>query len=82
MPANAGDAGSVPGSGRSPGGGNGKPRQYSYQDNPMDRAAWRAAVYGGHKELDTTEHAHKCILIFRLLRTSSGPVVKTLQSSS
>ena len=36
---NAGDPGSVPGSGRSPGEGNGNPRQYSCLENPMDRGA-------------------------------------------
>ena len=40
---------SIPGSGRSSGGGNGNPLQYSGQENPMDREAWRA------RELDTTE---------------------------
>ena len=48
-PANAGDtrdAGLIPGSGRSPGGGNGNPLQYSYLENPMDRGAWKATVYG------------------------------------
>ena len=47
-PANAGDrrdAGSVPGSGRSPGGGHGNPLQYSCLENPMDRGAWWATVY-------------------------------------
>ena len=43
---NAGDPGSIPGSGRSPGGGHGKPLQYSCLENPMDRGAWGAAVYG------------------------------------
>ena len=42
----AGDTGSIPGSGRSPGGGNGNPLQYSCQDNPMDSEAWCAAVHG------------------------------------
>ena len=37
---NAQDTGSVPGSGRSPGGGNGKPLQYSCLENPMDRGDW------------------------------------------
>ena len=55
LPANAGDAGSVPGSGRSPGGGNGNPFQDLCLENPMDREAWRATVHGGHKESDTTE---------------------------
>ena len=40
------DAGSIPGSGRSPGGGPGSPLQYSCLENPMDRGAWRAAVHG------------------------------------
>ena len=55
-PANAGDAGLIPGSGRSPGGGNGNPLQYSCLGNPMDRGAWRATVRGVTKESDTTEH--------------------------
>ena len=48
-PANAGDArdeGSIPGSGRFPGGGNGNPLQYSYLGNPKDRGAWWASVHG------------------------------------
>ena len=45
-PANAGDVGLIPGSGRSPGGGNGNPLQYSCLENPMERGAWRATVYG------------------------------------
>ena len=58
LPANAGDAGPVPGSGRPPGGGNGNPLQYSCLIISMDRGAWRAAVHGGHKESDTIEHTH------------------------
>ena len=48
-PASAGDlrdVGLVGGSGRSPGGGNGNPLQYSCLENPMDRSAWRATVHG------------------------------------
>ena len=45
LPANAGDAGSIPGLGRSPGVGNGNPLQYSCLENPMDRGAWQAAVH-------------------------------------
>ena len=52
---NVGDLGVIPGSERSPGGGHGKPLQYSCLENPMDRGAWWATVDGGHKELDTTE---------------------------
>ena len=43
---NAGDPGSIPGSGRSPGEGNGNPLQYSCLENPMDRGAWQAIVHG------------------------------------
>ena len=42
---NAGDLGSIAGSGRSPGEGNGKPLQYSWLGNSMDGEAWRAAVH-------------------------------------
>ena len=42
----AGDPGSIPGLGRSPGGGHGNPLQYSCLENPMDRGAWSAAVQG------------------------------------
>ena len=56
---NAGDSGSIPGSGRVPGEGNGNPLQYSCWENPMDKGAWWAIVFGaGCKELDTTEHSH------------------------
>ena len=48
-PANAGDlrdVGSIPGSGRSHGGGHGNPLQYSCLENPMDRGAWQATLHG------------------------------------
>ena len=41
----AGDPGSIPGSGRSRGEGNGNPLQYSCLENPTDRGAWRATVH-------------------------------------
>ena len=56
-PANAGDtrdAGSIPGSGRCPGGGNSNPLQYSCLENPMDRGAWWATAPGVAEESDTT----------------------------
>ena len=40
-----GDAGSIPGSGRSPGGGNGNPLQHSCLENPTDRGAWQVIVH-------------------------------------
>ena len=46
---NAGDPGSIPGSGRSPGEGNGNPLQYSCPKNPVNRGAWRAEVHGVEK---------------------------------
>ena len=58
LPANSGhsgDASLIPGSGRSPGGGNGNPLQCSCLENPRDRGAWWAAIYGGRTESDTTE---------------------------
>ena len=45
----SGDSGSIPGSARSPGGGNGNPPQYSYLENPLDRGAWQATVQRGEK---------------------------------
>ena len=42
----AGDPDSVPGSGRSPGEGNGNPLQFTSLENPMDRGAWQATVHG------------------------------------
>ena len=59
MPVNvgdAGDAGLILGSGRSPGVGNGNPLHYSCLENPVERRAWRATVLG-YTESDTTEHA-------------------------
>ena len=66
LPAKAGDfrdAGSTPGSGRSPGGGHGNLLQYSFLENPMDRRAWRATVHGVTKsqtqlkQLSTAQHS-------------------------
>ena len=49
----AGDTGSIPGSNRSPGGGNGNPLQHSCLENSMDRGAWRATVHGVTKSWAT-----------------------------
>ena len=61
-PANAGDTGSILGSGRSPGVENGNALQYSCLENPMDRRAWWATVHGVPKSqthLSTADGRHK-----------------------
>ena len=58
---NTGDLGSIPGSGRSPGGGSGNPLQYSCLETPMDRGTWQATVHGVAKSLtrpSTHTHTH------------------------
>ena len=54
LPANVGDVGLIPELGRSPGGGNVNPLQYSFLENSMDRGSWCATVHGVTKESDTT----------------------------
>ena len=61
------DAGSIPGSGRSPGEWNGNPLQYSSLENPMDRGAWWATVCGITKsrtQLSVHTHAKTCKVPF------------------
>ena len=68
-PANAEDAGSIPGLGRSLGVGNDNQLQYSCLKNSLDRGAWQARVCGGHKELNMTEQltqAQNVLSIFSL----------------
>ena len=55
LSANAGDAGLIPGLGRSPGEGSGNPLQYSCLENPMDRGSLVGYSPRGHKESDMTE---------------------------
>ena len=55
LPASTGDAGSIPGSGKPPGGGNGNPLQYCLE-NPMDRGAWRATAHGVAKNQTRLSH--------------------------
>ena len=82
LPANAGDAGNtglIPGSGRSSGGGNGNPLQYSCLENSMDRGAWRATVHDVVKKSDTTERQHRLIAVPQLhggQRQGSQPASK------
>jgi len=87
-PANAGDArdmGSIPGSGRSLGGGNGNPLQYSCLENPIERSVMGYSPWS-QKEVDTTEHtrahthththtrarAHTHTAVFNCFRTQLG----------
>ena len=51
LPANAGDVISIPGSGRSPGEGNGNPLQYSCLENPRDRGVWWDYSQRGHERV-------------------------------
>ena len=59
LPANAGDMGSIPGSGRSPGEGNGYSLQSSCLENPMDRGLWWATVHGVAKRHDLATKQHQ-----------------------
>ena len=63
--ADAGDVSSIPGSRRSPGGGNGNPLQYSCLENCMDRGAWRTTVHGVAKnQTQLSARASKLSLMF------------------
>ena len=76
LPANVGDlrdSSSIPGSGRSPGGGRGNPLQCSCLENPMDRGAWRATVHGvakGQTLLSNWAHAN-LVTLFMVFRPSA-----------
>ena len=50
------DSGSIPGSGRSPGVGNGNPFHYSYLENLMDKGAWQATVHGSQSQTQLSTH--------------------------
>ena len=56
----AGDKGLIPGSGRSPGGGNDNPLQYSYLENSLDRGAWQAKIQGVAKSQTQQSTAQQC----------------------
>ena len=76
LPANAGDirdADSIPGSGRSPIGGNSNPLQYSCLENPMDRGAWRATVYRVTKSQTWLKQLNTDACITRLDRANNIP---------
>ena len=68
-PANIGDtrdAGSIPGSGRSPGGGNGNPLQYSCLEDPMDRGAWQATVRGVAESWTQLSDEQQCVYVWAI----------------
>ena len=68
---NAGDLGSIPGSGRSPGEENGNPLQYSCLENPMDRGAWWATVHGVAKSRTRlSDFTHSLSLLYGPALTS------------
>ena len=69
---NAGDQGSIPGSGRSPGEGNGNPLQHSYLENPMDEGAWLIGYSPwGHKQSDTTERLHLGFSMYDIMSSAN-----------
>ena len=72
LPCNVGDLGSIPGSGRSPGEGNGNPLQDSCLENPMDGGVWWATVHGVTKSWtrlsDFTNHYSLLCSLFRMLQ--------------
>ena len=71
-----GDVGSIPGSGRSPGVGNGNPFQYSYLEYSMDRGAWRATVHWVTKsqtQLSTHTRIHTSGVCNRAWHIEGGP---------
>ena len=71
---NAGDPGSIPGSGRSSGEGNGNPLQYSCLENPMDGEAWQAAVHGVTKSwAQLSDFTFFSFFGFKINRISSHP---------
>ena len=68
----AGDPGSIPGSGKSPGEGNGNPFQYSCLENPIDGGAWQATVHGVTKSQTRLSDFTFFLLSFILLTVSKN----------
>ena len=74
-PANAEDSGSIPGLGRSPGGGNGNPLQCFCLGNPMDRGDWWVTVHAVAKrriQLSDRAHMHACM--WEIRKPGSSPL--------
>ena len=68
MQDDAGEAGSIPESGRSPGGGHGNPLLYSCLENPMDRGASQATVHEVAKDLDMTDSFYRTDLLRKVMK--------------
>ena len=77
-PANAGDAGSIPWLGRSPGEGNGNPLQCFCLGNPMDRGAYHRVIRVGHDLAPNHHHHYEVETIARTFLWKVNPVTKTL----
>jgi len=83
LPANAGesrDMGSIPGSGRSPGGGNGNPLQHSCLEISMDRRAWWAIGHGVSKESDMTWRLNHKTIMRWLLKVQNSVANRALKA--
>ena len=79
----AGDLGSIPGSGRSPGEGNGNPLQYSCLESPMDRGAWWATVHGvaeSRTRLSDETTTTWCKIVRRVVKRDTQTAVRRDES--
>ena len=74
---NVGDLGLIPGSGRSPGEGNGNPLQYSCLENPMNEEAWQATVQGVAKSWTRLSNFTFTLLLGRKVRTNLDSILKS-----
>ena len=81
-PACAGDMGLIPGLGRSPGGGNGNPLQYSCLENSMDRGAWQATVHRVTKSRTQLKQLIACAHTIIGQRKQAGQAGRQLWSKS
>ena len=76
LPANAGDADLIPGSGRSPRDGNGNPFQYSCLGSPMDRGVWWGTLYGLAKSQTRLSKQQQVYFIYIICKTKVCGIIK------